>query len=311
MTDTLLSICQNAIGGILNYEAPASIVGNSAPEAVLLLNCASHTGRDLERGYKWQALKRPYSFNTVGGVAAYSLPSDMRRFANLTFWSNTDRWPLLQASNATWRQITSGVYLSGIRFFFSVFQSKLNLNPTPSSVIVIAYDYYSKQFCTAADGVTGQTDWVLDTDRPVLDAELMTLGVRYKFKARHGLPFPEERGDYFAALNDLLADDTPKPVIDVGVIRRETYNLPGSFSGFAVAGSPVISFTDHVTLMPNVTTTTVINAMCHATSIVVLEATTADAAASLPSVSPIEGSFTITHLNNAQTDRIFTYLIIN
>lgn len=69
--------------------------------------------------------------------------------------------------------------------------------------------------------------------------------------------------------------------------------------------------TGTVTLAASTTTTVVTNANCAATSCVKLTPSTANAAAALATsyVTAATGSFTITHANNAQTDRTFSYAI--
>lgn len=65
-----------------------------------------------------------------------------------------------------------------------------------------------------------------------------------------------------------------------------------------------------VTLTAGATTTTVTAANCGPNSKVFLEPTTANAAAARASTyisATATGSFTITHANNAQTDRTFSY----
>ena len=227
----LLTICQDAMAGVLNYNGPtqfSSIVGNTDPGAVLLQSCAQQVGRELTRGYNWEELKKPYSFTTSAGAEGYALPSDFQRFCNLTLWSQNDHWPLIQASNVAWRELKSGIVISGVRYYFNVFGRKLNINPIPgASTHTIAYDYYSKQYCTNAAGVW-QDDWLADTDIPILDAELLTLGIRMKFLSRHKLPYAEEKGDYLQAIKDFQADNTTKSIIDVGRLPNRNWpiNVP-------------------------------------------------------------------------------------
>lgn len=66
-----------------------------------------------------------------------------------------------------------------------------------------------------------------------------------------------------------------------------------------------------VTLTANAASTVVTNANCASGSSVDLNPTTANAAAALTTTYWVaaNGSFTITHANNAQTDRTFTYAI--
>lgn len=71
-----------------------------------------------------------------------------------------------------------------------------------------------------------------------------------------------------------------------------------------------------VTLTANATTTTVERSTVNRNAVVMLQPQTANAAAELGagtaywSVSADGGAFTITHANNAQTDRTFGYLVI-
>lgn len=211
---TLLEICEAAIEEIGGFQTPSSIIGNNNPDARLLKRCASRTGRELERGYKWQELRIEYTFNTADGTSAYDFPTDIRRFANLTFWSDSDDWPLVKVSNIDWRALNSGITIAGIIYYFDIFGSQIHLTPTPSSIRAIDFDYYSKQFCEDSGG-TGQDDWQADDDVFRLDDDLAILGTRYHFLARKRLPYAEEKADYLQAIKDLQADDTPKPVIDM------------------------------------------------------------------------------------------------
>ena len=69
-----------------------------------------------------------------------------------------------------------------------------------------------------------------------------------------------------------------------------------------------------VTLTAGATTTTVTASTINKGAGVVLCPTTANAAAAIPTtyvtVATNGGAFTITHANNAQTDRTFTYLVL-
>lgn len=67
-----------------------------------------------------------------------------------------------------------------------------------------------------------------------------------------------------------------------------------------------------VTLTANAATTTVSNMNVGPSSVIKFMPTTANAAAALATTyvgTVIAGSFTITHANNAQVDRIFTYAV--
>lgn len=67
-----------------------------------------------------------------------------------------------------------------------------------------------------------------------------------------------------------------------------------------------------VTLRASQTTTTVDNLLCNANSAILFQPTTAHAAADFGSLYAVagDGSFIVTHANNANTDRAFQYVIV-
>ena len=223
MAPTLLQLCTDALEGVDGFAVPTTIIGNDDGTAILLKNIASQVGRELVREVKWQALKTAYSFATVASTSAYSLPADFQRFANLTFWNTSEDQPLIGPLNGIdWAELTRGLTVLGIRYAFHVAGGYLNITPTPTDVQNIGYDYYSRYFSTTSAGVA-QENWGNDADLWRLDPDLAALGIRYRFRARKGLPFTEEKADYAAAVLALQFDDTPKPLIDVSGVPRVRY----------------------------------------------------------------------------------------
>lgn len=220
MSGTLLSICTDAMEGVLNVAVPSTIIGNTSPTAKLLKSAAQDTGRFLEREYSWQALKKSYTFATSDGVNAYDIPEEMRRFANMTIWSDTDQWSLRLVGDKGWRTLQSGIIAPSLRFYYSVFANQINVVPTPGTTSYnIVFDYYTKYFCESSSG-TGLDRWAADSDVSRLDDNLMVLGVRYLYLQRQGLPFDEEKASFLTACKSLLADDRPREIIDVSVVTQ-------------------------------------------------------------------------------------------
>lgn len=233
MAMTLLQLSTETIEGIDTFNAPTTIVGNEDPTAVLLKNVATQVGRELIREVRWQVLQTAYSFPTVPAVANYALPADIQRPSSLTFWNETERRQLIGPENAiSWAALTRGMWSSVINYSIRVSGGFLKLNPVPSSVQTIGYDYYSKYYCTTSLGVPIE-NWAADSDLWRLDPDLAVLGMRYRFRARKGLPFAEEKADYVAAVAALQYDDTPKPLIDTsGLPRMGRWDgIPDGFFG--------------------------------------------------------------------------------
>jgi hypothetical protein len=212
---SLLEICQDAIRDVKGYYIPTTIVNNDDDAAVQLLRAATKTGRELVAKVRWQALLAEHTFATVPATSSYSLPTDYQAFANLTMWDRSNDWEMLgPATPRIWQTLQSATVSAGVRNWFRIAGNFFQLYPVPSDVRTIAYDYYSRYYCSSSGG-TAQEDWAADTDLSRIDGELMTLGVCFYFKKSEGLPFAEEKSDYIAAILDYQSDDTPKGRIDL------------------------------------------------------------------------------------------------
>ena len=211
MTMTLLEICQEAVETLIGLNVPTTIATNTGdPDAVGLLTAAKATGRELARKYSWQALITPSTFATVAGTSQYAIPADFQRFVNDTFYNVSQFWqlngPLLPSA---WAFLNRGLAPTTYLYDFTVRGNFINLQPVPSSVQTIGYDYYTKQYSTTPGG-TAQDNWLTDDDLPRLYPDLFVLGVRYRFRRYKELPYADDKQDYYDAIADHIFDDTPK-----------------------------------------------------------------------------------------------------
>jgi len=81
-------------------------------------------------------------------------------------------------------------------------------------------------------------------------------------------------------------------------------------TNFAIDGKT--NNTGEVTLTANAASTAVTNNLCNVNSVILLQPKTANAAAALATTycTAGDGSFTVTHANNSQTDKEFKYVVI-
>lgn len=225
---TLLVIVTDALKEIGKFSVPTTIVNNADPTAVQLLALANRTGRILAEDYRWQVLLTDYTFVTADGTAAYALPSDFQRFANITFWDRTNDHDMVgPLPPAQWETLQSGgVVGAGIRKYFRIAGSQLSIYPTPTATETIAYQYYSTNW------ISGKAAFTLDADVPLIDSDLIRLGVKYRFLASKGLPYEEEKDEYERRRDSLQAADGGAMVLSFGA-RRSPFsdNLPESGFG--------------------------------------------------------------------------------
>ena len=226
---TLLSICTSAAQSV-GIAAPSIIVGNSDDNAVRLLALAQRAGKSLFKRANWTILQKEYTFPTVASTAEYDLPSDFDHFIDDTAWDRTFFWSIRgPLSPQEWQILKSGLATSvALRKRFRVKQSvastgdKFFIDPTPSAVNTIVFEYVSNAWCNSASG-TGQTAWAADTDVGVLEEYLIELELIWRIQERLGMAYQEAKAEADLEINRAIARDGGAPVL---FTARRGYRLP-------------------------------------------------------------------------------------
>lgn len=211
MADTLLSIITKACGR-MGIDAPATVVGNAMDAtAAQMLALAIEEGEELVRAGDWSALTvEGATIALVAGQESYSLPADFDRLVGDTTWDRTNRWQTLgpddpQAARAR----REGTVPFGPRRALRQVGSSLTVWPVPGAGdagALIAFDYLSNGYCASAAGVR-QAGWLADTDVPLLRADLMVLGLKWRWRAAEGFEASVLRADYERAVRRALGRD--------------------------------------------------------------------------------------------------------
>lgn len=107
------------------------------------------------------------------------------------------------------------------------------------------------------------------------------------------------------AVNNNFPSAPENVTAEVGYIRLLKQAINSAIRG-------KLNCTGEVTLTANAASTVVIEKLCNANSVILLQPTTANAAAAIGTtyIEAGAGTFTITHANNAQADKSFKYVII-
>lgn len=227
---SLLTICQN-ICNQTGFNAPTSIVGNTAAEIVRMLAQAQRAGKELAREYNWAVLQTETTV-TTSATSDYAMPADFLRFISQTQWDRTNLWQLIgPTSPVRWQQLKSGVTLSGPRRRFRLKPVantlRLFIDPTPSATAnTLAYEYISTYWCQSAGG-SGQAAWVADTDTGILSEDLLELGTKWRFLQAMRLPYLEEKDAYDRYVSIAKANDGGMAILSANSqSERPDINIP-------------------------------------------------------------------------------------
>jgi hypothetical protein len=91
----------------------------------------------------------------------------------------------------------------------------LLLMPVPSAGDSYYFEYQSANWC-ASSGGTGQSSWAADTDVGLLDENLMTAGLIWRWKQAKGFDYAEDFRKYQTRVVNAMARDKESPILNMG-----------------------------------------------------------------------------------------------
>lgn len=232
---TLLSICQG-VARETGIAVPSTIVGNTADEAVTLLAFAQREGNAIARKHPWTTLQREHTFNTVAGTAYYDLPSDFLFLLTDTAWDRSDYDRMIgPLTPAEWQVRKSAIIgqadlVKRWRIKAVSGAAKYYLDPTPSDVSSIVFEYASSSWCQSSGG-TAQTSWAADTDTGRVDEYLVQLGMTWRMLSRMGRVYAEERAEYDNEMMKAIARDGGSRIVRLDWQREDLGPDDADFAG--------------------------------------------------------------------------------
>ncbi len=213
---TILSICQDAAKEI-GVPSPTAVIGSTDTTNIQLVAAANREGKNLVSGYDWQVLIKEKLHTTVATEsqgALTTIATDFLRFSNDTMWNRTtDRKYYGPLNNSQWQRLKASVS-SGITNYFRIRGGNLLFSPTPPANEQVAFEYISKNWVdTNSDGSANATSYVADTNTTILDEDLITLGVIWRFLKQKGLPYDNQFQEYRLKLSEKQSKDGAKQII--------------------------------------------------------------------------------------------------
>lgn len=215
---SLLTICQNAADRI-GITRPSSVVNSTDQQSLRLLGYAQQEGKDLARKYDWQVLTKEQTFTaTATETQSSALPSDFDRFIAETFFNRTRKRPVYGPLNANEWQFAKSVVATVIIESFRQRGDSILMTPTPTAGDTYAFEYVAKNWCQSSAGAA-QSAWASDTDTGILNEELMTLGVVWRFKKGQGFDYDEDFRSYEMQCAQIYSRDGGRRVLNSSGMR--------------------------------------------------------------------------------------------
>ena len=233
---TLLTICQDAANEI-GVPSPSAVIGSVDTTVIQLLAAANREGKSLVSGYDWQTLVKEETHTTIAAEsqgAMTTIASDFLRFSNDTMWNRTTNRKFYGPLNNTEWQTLKGIVVNGVTNYFRIRGNLLLLNPIPTVGQSLVFEYIGKNWVdTTGDGSANATSYAADANTTVLDEDLITLGVVWRFLKQKGLPYDNQFQEYQMKLSEKQAKDGAKQII----------RLTGNYTTFLPVNEPEGNYT--------------------------------------------------------------------
>lgn len=229
-----LSIVQNAAQR-LSLDSPGAVFSSTATEIIQLRQLMNQEGKELARRHNWTVLVTEKTFTTVAtSVQSSAVSTDFDHIVNNSMWNRTQDRPVQGPITAQqWQQEQSGPTYTTNNLAFRFRGGSLLITPTPAAGETVAYEYVSKNWAETSGG-TGLAAMTADTDVGVLDEELITLGVIWRYLQAQGLDYAEAFRTYEMEVGKAIGRDGGAPALNLsyGMPRERVWpNIPeGSWS---------------------------------------------------------------------------------
>ena len=214
---TMLSIVQTAAVR-LGLTSPSAVATSYDDQYLQLLALLNEEASELAARHDWQVLNREATFTTVAteiqGTLATICPG-LNRIINNTIYNRTMDYPIYgPVSPQAWQRqqamASSNPYSS-----YRIKGNNLCLYPIPTAGESCYFEYNSKYYATDTTGATYKTSFTVDSDIALLNEDILTLGLIWRWKANKGLDFSVDYQKYeFRVINEIGRDGT-SPVLDM------------------------------------------------------------------------------------------------
>lgn len=217
---TALSIVQTVCSEI-GLPFPTTAVSSTDTQILQIVALANREGKTLTKRptYGWQQLQIEASFATVAAESQGALATiapGYKYIINDTIWNRSLRRPLFgPLTPQRWQQLKA-MNMVGPWNEFRIRNGNIIFIPIPSAGQQCDFEYQSGNWCTDSTGLITRSAYLQDTDLTLLDEDLVSLGVIWRWKKTKGLEYAEDFNEYERQVGDAIARDSSKDIISMG-----------------------------------------------------------------------------------------------
>lgn len=221
-----LSVVQQAFRRV-GLTAPSAVVTSTDPQVLQMLALANEEGKELAKRGRWQNLTQEATFTTLAaesqGAITTIAGADFGYILNDTIWNRDLKRPVFGPLSASvWQQLKAQSN-QGPFNQFRIRGNTLRFIPAPTAGQTCAFEWQSKNWCQNSGATVTYSAWNADTDVGLIDEDLMTLGLIWRWKEAQGLDYAEDFAKYERQVADALGRDGGKPKLNLGGYSWDLY----------------------------------------------------------------------------------------
>lgn len=215
---SLLTIVQDAVNRIGFGATPDSVVSNTDQTPKQMMSLLNQEGEALSK-FKWEALVKEHTFTLVTADQDYATPAGFRYMIPDSVWNRDSKRPVrTPITSQEWQFYKGWSTVTGLTLRARIRNKELEFDQAITASDngkTIAYEYVSS-YWTEDSGSTAQGKFAADDDTGILDEELLTLGLIWRFKKAKGLDWQADYADYKNEVSQAKARDGGSRSLNLG-----------------------------------------------------------------------------------------------
>jgi len=207
-----LTILQNACSR-LGITAPTAVFSSTDDQVIQLRNLMNQEGKELADEVAWTRLVTEKTFSsTAAAIQTGAVPTDFGWYINDTMWNRGTMVKMSgPCSPEEWQMYQAIAVVTLPAAVFRFRGGNLLIYPNPVASQTCAYEYVSTYWASGS-----QTAMTADSDTALLDENLISLGVIWRFLAAKGLDYAEAFRTYELEVAKAMGRDGGKKKMYVG-----------------------------------------------------------------------------------------------
>jgi hypothetical protein len=211
---TLLTICTDAVDRIAVTLSGATVFSNAGDTARQMRALANQEGKELMRRGSWEKLTKEVTFTSIAQETQTGvIPSDYDHMLNETFYNRTRKRQVTGPLSPRDWQAQKSILATVLYDSYRIRGGDVLMIPVPPAGDTYAFEYISNKWVLDAGDVE-KAAFTADTDTAILDEELITLGVIWRFLKAKGFDYAEAFRTYELQVSQALARDGSKRTLN-------------------------------------------------------------------------------------------------